>query len=182
MATDTAVATDAPTREYSPMAKEMGDKIVQLTLMQAKELSDYLENVHGIKAAAGGVMMAGPAAGGAAAVEKPAEQTEFTVVLESFGDKKIGVIKVVRAATGLGLKEAKDLVEAVPGKIKENIPKDEAEKLKKELEEAGATVAIKYGRRPTSPDCFSHGGVRGGGISRPHAVDFFEPCRSRIKI
>jgi large subunit ribosomal protein L7/L12 len=120
----------------------MGDKIVQLTLMQAKELSDYLENVHGIKAAAGGVMMAGPAAGQAAA-EKPAEQTEFTLVLEGFGDKKIGVIKVVRAATGLGLKEAKDLVEAVPAKIKENIPKDEAEKLKKELEEAGATVSIK---------------------------------------
>ncbi len=136
------MATDTATREYSPVTKEMGDKIVQLTLMQAKELSDYLENVHGIKAAAGGVMMAGPAAGPAAA-EKPAEKTEFTVVLEGFGDKKIGVIKVVRAATGLGLKEAKDLVEAVPGKIKENIPKDEAEKLKKELEEAGATVSIK---------------------------------------
>jgi large subunit ribosomal protein L7/L12 len=136
------MATDTATREYSATTKEMGDKIVQLTLMQAKELSDYLENVHGIKAAAGGVMMAGPAAGPAAA-EKPAEQTEFTVVLEGFGDKKIGVIKVVRAATGLGLKEAKDLVEAVPSKIKENIPKDEAEKLKKELEEAGATVSVK---------------------------------------
>jgi large subunit ribosomal protein L7/L12 len=136
------MATDTATREYSPTTKDMGDKIVQLTLMQAKELSDYLENVHGIKAAAGGVMMAGPSAG-PAAVEKPPEQTEFTVVLEGFGDKKIGVIKVVRAATGLGLKEAKDLVEAVPGKIKENIPKDEAEKLKKELEEAGATVSIK---------------------------------------
>jgi large subunit ribosomal protein L7/L12 len=136
------MATDTATQDYSATTKEMGDKIVQLTLMQAKELSDYLENVHGIKAAAGGVMMAGPAAG-PAAVEKPAEQTEFTVVLESFGEKKIGVIKVVRAATGLGLKEAKDLVEAVPGKIKENIPKDEAEKLKKELEEAGATVSIK---------------------------------------
>jgi len=136
------MATDTATQDYSATTKEMGDKIVQLTLMQAKELSDYLENVHGIKAAAGGVMMAGPAAGPAAA-EKPAEQTEFTVVLEGFGDKKIGVIKVVRAATGLGLKEAKDLVEAVPSKIKENIPKDEAEKLKKELEEAGATVSVK---------------------------------------
>ena len=87
-------------------------------------------------------MMAGPMAGPAAA-EKPAEKTEFTVVVEGYGDKKIGVIKVVRAATGLGLKEAKDLVEGVPAKIKENIPKDEAEKLKKELEEAGATVSIK---------------------------------------
>jgi large subunit ribosomal protein L7/L12 len=137
------MATDAATHEYSAATKEMGDKIVQLTLMQAKELSDYLENVHGIKAAAGGVMVAGPAAGGAAVAEKPAEKTEFTVVVEGYGDKKIGVIKVVRAATGLGLKEAKDLVEAVPAKIKENIPKDEAEKLKKELEEAGATVSIK---------------------------------------
>ena len=135
------MATDTATQEYSAATKEMGDKIVQLTLMQAKELSDYLENVHGIKAAAGGVMVA--PASGPAAVEKPAEKTEFTVVLEGFGDKKIGVIKVVRAATGLGLKEAKDLVEAVPGKIKENIPKDEAEKLKKELEEAGATVSVK---------------------------------------
>jgi large subunit ribosomal protein L7/L12 len=136
------MATDTATQEYSAATKEMGDKIVQLTLMQAKELSDYLENVHGIKAAAGGVMMAGPMAGPAAA-EKPAEKTEFTVVVEGYGDKKIGVIKVVRAATGLGLKEAKDLVEGVPAKIKENIPKDEAEKLKKELEEAGATVSIK---------------------------------------
>ena len=136
------MATDTATQEYSAATKEMGDKIVQLTLMQAKELSDYLENVHGIKAAAGGVMMAGPLAGPAAA-EKPAEKTEFTVVVECYGDKKIGVIKVVRAVTGLGLKEAKDLVEGVPAKIKENIPKDEAEKLKKELEDAGATVSIK---------------------------------------
>jgi large subunit ribosomal protein L7/L12 len=136
------MATDTATREYSPVTKERGDMIARWTLMEAKDVSDYLKDVYGIEPAAGGVMMAGPAAGPAAA-EKPAEKTEFTVVLEGFGDKKIGVIKVVRAATGLGLKEAKDLVEAVPGKIKENIPKDEAEKLKKELEEAGATVSIK---------------------------------------
>ena len=136
------MATDSATVEYSADTKSMGDKIVQLTLKQAKELSDYLENVHGIKPAAGGaVMMAGPAAGGAA--EKPAEKTEFAVVLEGFGDKKIGVIKVVRAATGLGLKEAKDLVEGVPSKVKEGISKEDAEKLKKELVEAGATVSIK---------------------------------------
>jgi large subunit ribosomal protein L7/L12 len=86
-------------------------------------------------------MMAGPAPGGAA--EAAVEQTEFTVVLEGFGEQKIGVIKVVRGATGLGLKEAKDLVEGVPSKIKEGISKADAEKLKKELEEAGAKVAIK---------------------------------------
>ena len=136
--------SDAATMEYTPVTKELGDKIVELTLKQAKELSDYLEQVHGIKPAAGGGMMvmAGAGAGGAAAAEK-VEKTEFDVVLEAFGDKKIGVIKVVRAATGLGLKEAKDLVEAVPGKIKEGISKEDAEKLKKELEEAGATVSIK---------------------------------------
>jgi len=128
--------------EFSGATKELGDKIVELTLKQAKELSDYLENVHGIKPAAGGaVMMAAPAEGGPAAAAEV--QTEFTVMLEGFGDKKIGVIKVVRAATGLGLKEAKDLVEGVPSKVKEGISKEDAEKLKKELEEAGATVSIK---------------------------------------
>ena len=125
------------------MTQELGEKIVSLTLKEAKELSDYLEEVHGIKPAAGGaVMMAAPTGdgGGAAAV---AEKTEFDVVLEGFGDKKIGVIKVVRAATSLGLKEAKDLVEGVPAKIKEGLSKEDAEKLKKELEEAGGTVSIK---------------------------------------
>lgn len=135
------MSTDTATREFSPVSKELGDKIAGLTLKEAKELSDYLEDVHGIKAAAGGVMMAGPMAAPAeAAVE---EKTEFDVVLEGFGDKKIGVIKVVRAATGLGLKEAKDLVEGVPSKVKEGISKEDAEKLKAELEEAGATVSIK---------------------------------------
>lgn len=137
------MATDAAVREFSAATKEMGDQIVGLTLKQAKELSDYLEEVHGIKAAAGGaVMMAAPAAGGAGAAAA-AEKTEFDVVLEGYGDKKIGVIKVVRAATGLGLKEAKDLVEAVPAKVKEKISKEDAEKFKKELEDAGATVSIK---------------------------------------
>jgi len=139
------MATAEATREYSPGAKELGDKIVQLTLKEAKELSDYLENVHGIKAAAGGaVMIAGPGGGGGGgAAEAAPVKTEFDVMLEGFGDKKIGVIKVVRAATGLGLKEAKDLVEGVPSKVKEGISKEDAEKLKKELEEAGATVSIK---------------------------------------
>ena len=106
-------------------------------------MSDYLKEVHGIKPAAGGaVMMAGPAGGGGGAAAKE-EKTEFDVVLEGFGDKKIGVIKVVRTITSLGLKEAKDLVEGVPSKVKEGVSKEDAEKLKKELEEAGATVSIK---------------------------------------
>jgi large subunit ribosomal protein L7/L12 len=137
------MATDAATRQFSPLSQDLGDKIVGLTLKQAKELSDYLEEVHGIKPAAGGaVMMAAPADGGGAAAAV-AEKTEFDVVLEGFGDKKIGVIKVVRAATALGLKEAKDLVEGVPAKIKEGLSKEDAEKLKKEIEEAGGTVSIK---------------------------------------
>jgi len=131
-------------REFSAATKELGDKIAELTLKEAKELSDYLEDEYEIKAAAGGgVVMAGPMptdGGGAEAVE---EKTDFDVVLESFGEKKIGVIKVVRAATGLGLKEAKDLVESCPGAIKEGISKEDAEKLKTELEEAGASVSIK---------------------------------------
>lgn len=137
------MSTDEATRGFSEQAQELGEKIVGLTLKEAKELSDYLEQVHGIKpAAGGGVVMAGPMPG-AEATQAEAEPTEFDVVLESFGEKKIGVIKVVRAATGLGLKEAKSLVEEVPGKIKEGISKEDAEKLKTELEEAGATVAVK---------------------------------------
>ena len=141
------MATAEAVREFSAETKALGDKIVGLTLKAAKELSDYLDEVHGIKPAAGGAVMmaapAGAAAGGGGGAEAPAEKTEFDVVLESFGDNKIGVIKVVRAATGLGLKEAKDLVEACPGKVKEGISKADAEKLKKELEEAKAKVSIK---------------------------------------
>jgi large subunit ribosomal protein L7/L12 len=130
--------------EYSPKIKKMGDEIVGYTLKEAKELSDYLKNVHGIEpAAGGGVMMVAGGGGGGGAAAAVEEKTEFDVVLEGFGDKKIGVIKVVRQATGLGLKEAKDLVEGVPSKVKEGLSKADAEKLKKELEEAGATVAIK---------------------------------------
>ena len=140
------MATAEATREFTKETKELGDKIVGLTLKAAKELSDYLDEVHGIKPAAGGaVVMAAPAGGaaGAGAAEAAAEKTEFDVVLESFGDNKIGVIKVVRAATGLGLKEAKDLVEGCPAKVKEGISKADAEKLQKELEEAKAKVSIK---------------------------------------
>jgi large subunit ribosomal protein L7/L12 len=133
------------TMEFTDTTKQLGDQIVGLTLKEAKELSDYLKDVHGIEPAAGGaVMMAGPMGGGdAGGAAAAAEKTEFDVVLEGFGDKKIGVIKVVRQATGLGLKEAKDLVEGVPSKIKEGLSKADADKLKAELEEAGATVSIK---------------------------------------
>ena len=140
----TAEATES-TREFSTDTKELGDRIVGLTLKAAKELSDYLDEVHGIKPASGGAVMVagGAAAGGEGGGEAAAEKTEFDVVLESFGDNKISVIKVVRSATGLGLKEAKDLVEGAPGKVKEGISKEDAEKLHKELEEAGATVSVK---------------------------------------
>ena len=139
------MATAEATRDFTKETKDLGDKIVGLTLKAAKELSDYLDEVHGIKPAAGGaVVMAAPGGGaGGGAAEAAAEKTEFDVVLDSFGDNKIGVIKVVRAATGLGLKEAKDLVESAPAKVKEGISKADAEKLKKELEDSGAKVSIK---------------------------------------
>ena len=136
--------SEAAVTEFSAATKKLGDEIVKLTLKEAKELSDYLKDVHGIEpAAGGGVMMAAGGGGGGGAAAAAEEQTEFDVVLEGFGDQKIGVIKVVRAATGLGLKEAKDLVEGVPSKVKEGISKEDAAKLKKELEEAGATVSVK---------------------------------------
>jgi len=139
------MATAEATREFTKDTKDLGDKIVGLTLKAAKELSDYLDEVHGIKPAAGGaVVMAAPGGGaGGGAAEAAAEKTEFDVVLDSFGENKIGVIKVVRAATGLGLKEAKDLVESAPTKVKEGLSKADCEKLKKELEDSGAKVSIK---------------------------------------
>jgi large subunit ribosomal protein L7/L12 len=124
--------------------KELGDKIVGLTLKQAVDLAGYLKDAHGIEPAAGGVMMAaGPAGGGAAAAPVEEAKSTFDVFLKAGGEKKIQVIKVVRAATGLGLKEAKDLVEAAPKAVKEGLSKEDAEKLKKELEDQGATVELK---------------------------------------
>jgi large subunit ribosomal protein L7/L12 len=125
----------------------LGDKIATLTLVQAVELKEYLKTKYKIEPAAGGgvVMAAGPGGAGAAAEEKPAAKTEFTVVLESFdAAKKIGIIKAVREVlSGLGLKEAKDLVEGAPKPIKENVAKDEADAIKKKLEEAGAKISLK---------------------------------------
>jgi len=127
-------------RSWSEDTKSIGDSIVALTLTQAKELSDYLKEVHGIEAAAAAAVVAGPVGDGATA---EAEQTSFDVILESAGDKKIQVIKAVREITALGLKEAKGLVDAAPKSVKEGVDKAEAEKLKGDLEAAGATVSLK---------------------------------------
>jgi large subunit ribosomal protein L7/L12 len=131
------------TKEFDAKVTKLGDEIAGLTLKEAVDLADYMKETYGIEPAAGGaVMMAGPAAGGGeeAAVE---EQTEFDVILEGAGDKKIQVIKAVREATGLGLKEAKELVDGAPKPIKEKVSKEEADELKTKLEEAGGTVALK---------------------------------------
>ncbi len=123
--------------------KELAEQLVNLTIKEASELAQVLEDEYGIKPAAAAVAVAGPAAGGggdAAAVE---EKTEFDVVLTSAGAKKIAVIKEVRAITGLGLKEAKELVDGAPNTIKEAVPKDEAEQIKAKIEEAGGNVDLK---------------------------------------
>jgi large subunit ribosomal protein L7/L12 len=120
----------------------IAEEIQGLTLLEAAELVKVLEDKLGVSAAAASVAVAAPAAGGGAA-EAAEEKTEFDVVLASIGAKKINVIKAVREVTSLGLKEAKDLVEAAPKAIKESVPKEEAEEIKKKFEEAGATVEIK---------------------------------------
>lgn len=135
------MATDAPVAEFSDATKELGDKIVGLTLLEAKQLADYLKDVHGIEPAGGAVVMAG--GGGGGGDEPVEEQTEFDVILTGFGDNKIAVIKVVRAVSGLGLKEAKELVESAPKPLKEGISKEDAEKLKAEVEGAGGSCEIK---------------------------------------
>ena len=124
----------------SEKVSELVEKIKGLTLLEASELKKALEDEFGVTAAAPMMMGAAPTASAAAPVE---EQTEFDVILQAAGEKKINVIKVVRAHTGLGLKEAKDLVDGAPKTVKEAISKDEAEKLRKEFEDAGATVEVK---------------------------------------
>ena len=136
MSEETAVA------EFSAETKEMGDKIADLTLKQAKELSDYLKEAHGIEPAAGGgavMVAAGPADAGPAEEEK----TEFDVVLTGFGDKKLNVVKVVKNLTGASLMDAKKMVEGVPATLKEGVAKEEADKIKGEIEEAGGAVELK---------------------------------------
>lgn len=138
------MSTAEATTEFDAATKELGDRIVGLTLLEAKQVADYLKEVHGIEPAGGGAVMMAPAAadgdgGGAPAAEK----TEFDVILTGDGGNKIPVIKVVRAATSLGLKEAKELVESAPKAVKEGISEDEANKLKEEIEGAGGTCEIK---------------------------------------
>ena len=129
------------TKEYTATISKLGDKLADLTLKDAVDLGDYMKDTYGIEAAAGGaVMVADPADGDGGGEE---EQTTFDVVLTAPGDKKIQVIKAVREATGLGLKEAKAVVDAAPKAIKEGLGKDEAEALKTTLEEAGASIELK---------------------------------------
>jgi large subunit ribosomal protein L7/L12 len=132
----------AETTAFADSIKTLGDSLVNLKVLEVLQLTKYLKEAHGLEAAA--VAVAAPAGGGGAATEAPPPpKTEFDVVLEAVGANKIQVIKVVRAATTLGLKEAKDLVEAAPKEVKTGLSKEDAEKLKKELEDSGATVKIK---------------------------------------
>ena len=140
MATDEATVTET---EFDDGTKTLGDQLVGLTLLEAKSLADYLKEVHGIEPAGGGVVMAMGPGGGDVGVDAAAEQTEFDVMLTGFGDSKIPVIKAVRAATGLGLKEAKELVESAPAALKEGVSEDEANQLKEEIEAAGGACEIK---------------------------------------
>jgi large subunit ribosomal protein L7/L12 len=138
------MSAEAATMEFPAEIQEFGDRIAGLTLKQAKQLGDYLEQRHGIKpAAGGGVIVAAAAAGGGEAAAAAPVKTEFDVVLTGFGDKKLNVVKVVKNMTGASLMDAKKLVEGVPATIKQGVPKEEAEKMKKELEEAGASVELK---------------------------------------
>ena len=130
----------AEAKTWNSDIKKIGDKIVALTLMQAKELGDYLKEEYGIEPAAGGaVMMAGPVGD----AEEAEEKTTFDVILKEIGEKKIQVIKEVRAITGLGLKEAKDLVDNAPKAVKEGVSKDEAEEAQRQLEAVGAVIEVK---------------------------------------
>lgn len=134
---------EASTAEFSPAITELAEKLVSLTVKDAQALVDCLKSVHGIEPAGGGVMMAAGAGEAGTAAAEAEEQTSFDVILAGFGDKKIQVIKVVRSLTSLGLKEAKDLVESCPKPLKEGVTKEEAEKIKSEIEEAGGAVTIK---------------------------------------
>ena len=134
--------SEEATKTYEANITKLGDEIAGLSLKEAVDLADYMKDTYDIEPAAGGaVMMAGPAGGGGD--DGGGEQTEFDVVLESAGDKKIQVIKVVREATGLGLKEAKEAVEGAPSVLKKEVKKDEAEEILKKLVELGATAELE---------------------------------------
>jgi large subunit ribosomal protein L7/L12 len=137
------MSEDTATLEYSDATKTIGDQIVGLTLKEAKELSDYLENEHGIKAAAGGGVVMAAGAGGGGGEEAAEAKTEFDVVLTGFGDKKLDVVKVVKTITGASLMEAKKMVESAPATLKEGAAKEEADKIKADVEAAGGSVELK---------------------------------------
>ncbi len=128
------------TKTFDEKITKLGDELAELTLKEAVDLGDYLKETYGIEAASGGAVMV--AGGGEGAAEEEEEKTSFDVVLKGAGDKKIQVIKVVREATGLGLKEAKELVDGAPKPVKEGVSKEEAEDLKSKLEEAGGEVEL----------------------------------------
>jgi large subunit ribosomal protein L7/L12 len=135
------MSEETATVEFSADAKNLGDQIVALTLKQAKEVSDYLEQEHGIKAAAGGgVMVAAPSGEAAEAAEV---QTEFDVILTGFGDKKLDVVKIVKTITGASLMESKKMVESCPATLKEGVSKEDADKVKADVEGAGGSVEVK---------------------------------------
>ncbi len=139
---DEAAVAEAPAAEVDGAIKELGDNIAGLTLKQAVDLKNYLKDAYGLEPAAGGaVMVAG--GGGGDGGEEAEEKTEFDVVLKGAGDKKIQVIKVVREATGLGLKEAKELVDNCPKPLKEGVSKEEAEALAEKIKEQGGDVEVK---------------------------------------
>ena len=139
--TEETTTTEEATKAFADEIKALGDSIVGLTLKEAVELAGYLKQEYGIEPAAGGAVMMSAGPGGA--VEEEEEQTQFDVVLKEYGENKIQVIKVVRAMTNLGLKEAKELVESAPKAVKEAVPKDEADEAKAQLEEVGAIVEVK---------------------------------------
>ena len=135
------MSEDTAVMEFSAESKTLGDKIAGLTLKEAKELSDYLKEEHGIEAAAGGAVVMADGGGGGG--EEAAAKTEFDVVLTGFGDKKLDVVKIVKAITGASLMDAKKMVDSCPATLKEGVAKDEAEKVKADVEGAGGSVEVK---------------------------------------
>ena len=137
------MSEETATVEYSAAAKEMGDKIAGLTLKEAKELGDYLKGEHGIEAAAGGGVVMAPGGGGGGDDGGGEAKTEFDVVLTGFGDKKLDVVKVVKTITGASLMDAKKMVESCPATLKEGASKEDADKIKEDVEAAGGAVELK---------------------------------------
>jgi large subunit ribosomal protein L7/L12 len=136
------MSEETATKTFDAKISKLGDEIAELSLKEAVDLADYMKETYGIEPAAGGaVVMAGGGGDGGGAADE--EQTEFDVIIEGAGDKKIQVIKVVREATGLGLKDAKEVVDGAPKAVKEKVSKEEADALKTKLEEAGASITIK---------------------------------------